>query len=119
HPEFQGDDLFQFTPEDRPEAANPPWEGKTCKGVRFLPADLERVKSGNRIQLGYLLNAYQNTPRDTTFFLKGLFFDKLAGTDQLRKQILENQSEDEIRASWQKGLRVFKAARKKYLLYPE
>ncbi|RUA28039.1 MAG: DUF1343 domain-containing protein, partial [Bacteroidetes bacterium] len=47
------------------------------------------------------------------------FFDKLAGTDQLRKQIIEGKTEDEIRESWQKDLDKFKKIRSKYLLYQD
>ena len=47
------------------------------------------------------------------------FFDKLAGTDQLRKQIIAEKSEGEIRSSWKKELDTFKLTRKKYLLYAD
>jgi uncharacterized protein YbbC (DUF1343 family) len=47
------------------------------------------------------------------------FFDKLAGTDKLRKQIQANWSVEEIRKSWQPGLQSYLAKRKKYLLYEE
>jgi uncharacterized protein YbbC (DUF1343 family) len=41
----------------------------------------------------------------------------LAGSDQLRKDILAGKSEAEIKASWQKDLDAFKISRKKYLIY--
>ena len=47
------------------------------------------------------------------------FFNKLAGNNELWKQIKAGKSEDEIRASWQPGLDAFKVIRKKYLLYPD
>ena len=45
-------------------------------------------------------------------------FDKLAGTENLKKQIIAGASEADIRRSWEPGLSAFKATRKKYLLYP-
>lgn len=47
------------------------------------------------------------------------FFDKLAGSDKLRKQILAGESIDAIRKSWHKGLQQYLSMRKAYLLYPE
>ena len=47
------------------------------------------------------------------------FFDKLAGTDQLRKQIIAGKTEDEIRKSWEPELKEYKEMRKKYLIYPD
>ena len=56
-------------------------------------------------------------PLEKPFFNN--YFDLLAGTDQLRKQIIEGASEKEIRAGWQKDLDQFKQLRKKYLLYED
>ena len=47
------------------------------------------------------------------------FFEKLAGTKQLRQQIIRGKSECEIRKSWQVKLDEFKLIRKKYLIYPD
>jgi len=47
------------------------------------------------------------------------FFDKLAGTDSLKKQIAAGLSEDVIRNSWGEKLEAFKLIRKKYLLYED
>ena len=51
------------------------------------------------------------------FFLKNLFFDKLAGGPQLRRQIVAGKTEAEIRETWQEGLEAFREVRQKYLLY--
>ncbi|MFM7105725.1 MAG: DUF1343 domain-containing protein, partial [Flavobacteriales bacterium] len=53
------------------------------------------------------------------FFSSPDFFDKLAGSSTLRKQISSSLSEDEIRKSWAKELDRYKVLRKKYLLYEE
>ena len=67
--------------------------------------------------LDYVLTAFNSYADKENFFLKNNFFDKLAGTDQLRKQIKEGKSLGEIRASWQPGLEKFYQIRDKYLLY--
>ena len=70
----------------------------------------------------YLIKAYQLIEDKATFFPathESNFFNKLAGSDQLMKQIIAGKSETEIRQGWQKGLEAFKKVRKKYLLYKE
>jgi uncharacterized protein YbbC (DUF1343 family) len=45
------------------------------------------------------------------------YFDKLAGTDQLRQQIKNGRKPDQIRESWSDELDDFRQTRKQYLLY--
>ncbi len=47
------------------------------------------------------------------------YFEKLAGTDKLRKQIEKGLTEEEIRETWQEDIEGFKKIRKKYLLYTD
>ena len=53
------------------------------------------------------------------FFKKPKFFDLLAGTDQIRLQLLEGKTSAEIEQSWQPQLKEYLTLRKKYLLYPD
>ena len=46
------------------------------------------------------------------------WFDILAGTDELRKQIISYKSIEQIRESWQKDLENFEKIRQKYIIYP-
>jgi uncharacterized protein YbbC (DUF1343 family) len=69
--------------------------------------------------LSYLFTFYNGFDNKEGFFLKNLFFDKLAGGTELRQQIIAGKTEVEIRESWQPGLERFMAIRKKYLLYPD
>ena len=50
---------------------------------------------------------------------EGMFFNKLAGNKELSEQIKQGLSEEEIRKTWESGLKAFKIIRKKYLLYAE
>jgi uncharacterized protein YbbC (DUF1343 family) len=77
---------------------------------------LRSEKVERKFDLSYLLKFYQLYPNKEKFFLN--YFDNLAGTKELRQQIISGVSEDEIRASWEPELSQYKEIRKKYLLYP-
>jgi uncharacterized protein YbbC (DUF1343 family) len=62
---------------------------------------------------------YNKMPDKSKFFARAEFFDKLAGTDELRKQILAGKTEDQIRESWKPELDEYKKMRKQYLIYPD
>lgn len=107
---------FQFTPKPNFGAKDPFLNGQNCYGENLsnYPEDLRRLN------LEWLIKAYQaykNPQQD--FFLKNLFFDKLAGTDELRKQIIAGKSEKEIRTSWKKDLENFEKIRLKYVVYED
>lgn len=107
---------FTFTPgEKEGMAKHVEGKGEVNYGVDLRSLDPD----AQRFTLKYLLDFYNKTPDKATFFARPEFFDKLAGTDQLRKQILEGWTEDEIRASWQEELDAYKTMRAKYLLYPD
>ncbi len=110
---------YRFTPRAIPGVSdNPPFKGQECRGYLLVLGQEWRTTLGS-LKLNFLLNAYRDYPDKATFFLKNNFFDKLAGTDQLRKQVLAGASEDEIRASWKPALDQFKKIRAKYLLYAD
>ena len=117
------DSAFTFTPVSKPGASDPPHKGQECKGydLRKYNKEIGKLLSTERIGLNvkYILKMYALTVDKEKFFSSPDFFDKLAGTDELRKQIIEGKTEAEIRASWQPGLKAFKAIRKKYLLYKD
>ncbi len=105
---------FAFTPVSTPGAAlSPPLMDQPLTGE-----DLRQVNAGG-LNLTYLLRWHalfkqHNTP----FFTAPAFMDKLAGTDQLRQQIEQGLTEQQIRASWQPALARFLQQRQRYLLYP-
>jgi len=72
-----------------------------------------------QLDMSYLVNMRKLlSVKGEPFFLeKNNFFEKLAGTDELRNQLNTGKSEQEIRESWQKGINKFKTIRQKYLLY--
>ncbi len=113
-------DLYTFMPKPNEGAKNSKCFYQRCYGWD-LSGSIEDVlkKVEGKIQLKYILNAYNLFPGKDSFFLKNNFFNKLAGNDLLMKQIKNKNSETEIRKSWEPALTSFKAVRKKYLLYPD
>jgi uncharacterized protein YbbC (DUF1343 family) len=101
---------FSFTPKPNLGAKDPLHNGKLCYG-----RDLTEAENVNRLELKWLIEAYQNTPDKTKFFNN--FFVKLAGTKKLQQQIEQGLSEEEIRKSWEKDLEAFEKIREKYLIY--
>lgn len=104
-----------FTPKEIPGVStNPPFENQLCKGAK-----VSFEKRPTQLNLSWLISMYSNYPNKDKFFTSANFFDKLAGTTQLRKQIIGGVGEDVIRLSWQNDLDAYKAIRKKYLLYTD
>lgn len=101
---------FSFTPQPNFGAKDPVHNGKLCFGE-----DLTEIRKVHRLELKWLLKAYEKTSDKTVFFND--FFTKLAGTKKLREQIEAGMTEKEIRKTWQEGLEQFKEVRKKYLIY--
>ena len=102
---------FTFTPVSIDGMSkNPPQKDKKCYGK-----DLRDEPLDHQFTLKYLIEAYHISGKKEKFFNN--FFDKLAGNDQLRKDILSGKTEAEIKASWQKDISNYLEMRKKYLLY--
>ncbi len=105
---------YQFTPKPTSGAKDPFLNGQICYGENLS----DNKDDLRELNLHWLLKAYKNYKNSQQdFFLKNLFFDKLAGSDELRKQIIAGKSEKEIRTSWQTGLEKFKKIRSKYVIY--
>jgi len=111
-PLLKGKYKFSFTPVSIPGVSdNPPQKGNLCYGI-----DLRNYNAiDGRINLKWLMELYKVFPDKEHFFTN--YFTKLAGTDQLRKQIEAGTSEEDIRLSWEPALSQYKIMRTKYLLY--
>ena len=119
HPDLPNT-LFSFTPKPNEGAKNSKCFFMNCYGWNLSGSHEEVLeKLDKKIQLQYLLDAYQLFPGKDTFFLKNNFFNKLAGNDVLMQQVKDGKTEIEIKKSWEPGLTDFKARRKKYLLYTD
>ncbi len=104
---------FTFVPHDIPGMQmNPIHEGEKCYGM-----DLRSVPDNVKFTLEFILYYYYLSGWKEKFFSRPHWFDLLAGTDQLRKQILAGWDEEQIRQSWRKDLDKFKHLSMKYVLY--
>lgn len=115
-PTFQEGD-FYFTPTPKPGATAPLYSGQKCRGFDLRIFAENFMADAAFIYLDWLIGAVELSPNPTKFF--NAFFDKLAGTDVLRKQILDRMKAEDIRNSWAVELAAFQQIRKKYLLYPD
>jgi uncharacterized protein YbbC (DUF1343 family) len=103
---------YQFTPvEIANMSVNPPHKNKLCYGI-----DLRNVTVERKMTLKYLLDMYNRYPEKDKFFIGS--FERLAGTRELKNQIIAGLSEEEIKKTWQADLDEYKKVRLKYLLYP-
>lgn len=107
---------FEFTPRSIQGASvNLPLSGRKCFGVDLSHRDEDSLRLIARLDLSWILFAYHNFPKKSEFFTP--YFDTLAGTDKLRKQIEQGWSEEQIRAGWKPDLEKYLSMSKKYLLY--
>ena len=102
---------FSFTPIPNFGAKDPLYNGIECYGE-----DLTQIPKTNKLELKWLLKAYNETCERSKFF--NPFFTKLAGTKKLQQQIESGMNEEEIRKTWKSGLENFKEIRSNYLIYP-
>jgi uncharacterized protein YbbC (DUF1343 family) len=116
HPDYP-DTAFFFIP--KPNTANkaPLFVNQTCYGTDLRKLTTEQLGKMKDINLDWLIDAYQAMGSNNSFFTT--YFNQLAGTAQLKKQILAGKTAAEIRETWQTDLKNFKLMRSKYLLYDD
>ena len=107
---FFPENNFSYTPKSNFGSKYPKQKGKLCYGI-----DLSDTEKLNAIDLKWLIDAYQKTPKTKKFF--GKTFTIHAGNTKLQKQIEQGLTSEEIRRTWDKDLILFKKIRKKYLIY--
>jgi uncharacterized protein YbbC (DUF1343 family) len=109
---------YTFTPQDiKGVAMDPPHEGKQCSGHNLQEFGSFYITTSRELYLEWLIGLCEQEKDKAAFFTTPEFFDKLAGTDQLRAQLMEGKTAAEIRATWKPALDEYKMKRKKYLLY--
>ncbi len=101
---------FKFKPIKNNGSKYPKHENKLCYGKNL--SDFKKLK---KINLSFLIAAYSDSSDKEKFFNN--YFIKLAGTKDLKDQIINGVSEDKIIGSWQKKLNNYKDMRMKYLIY--
>ncbi|MFN5622165.1 MAG: exo-beta-N-acetylmuramidase NamZ domain-containing protein [Flavobacteriales bacterium] len=111
---------FHFTPKDIPQVAmDPPHEGVECTGLNLSLMPLEELAYADSIRVDWLVELHRSYSGQKPFFQSPDFFDKLCGTDRIRKMVEEGASAEAIRKSWADELHAYKVMRAKYLLYAD
>ncbi|MDP4214312.1 MAG: DUF1343 domain-containing protein, partial [Bacteroidota bacterium] len=122
-PALEGKYTFSFKPVSlRGMSETPLHQDSLCYGLDLRNYDTKIFHKTRQLNLRWLMELYQAYPQQEKFFDKSQSrqignFDKLAGTVNLRKQIIAGVSEQQIRNSWEPALSQFRKKRKKYLLY--
>lgn len=101
---------YEFTPQPNEGAKYPKHQDKICYGM-----DLSQTKRLNRLDLNYLIEAYQATENKEEFFND--FFTKLAGTKKLQEQIEGRHTAYELKKNWVRSLQDYDEMRQDYLIY--
>jgi len=107
---------FTFTPQAKKGFdLHPLQQDQLCYGEDYRTLSF---KGGFSLQ--FFSRFYQRAGKDRALlFSRPQWFDLLAGSKELRFQIVKGLSEKQIRASWQPDLKKYKSMRKRYLLYSE
>ncbi len=114
HPAMPGE--FMFTPRSLPGISlHPLYENKACYGRDLRREGIQEFSQKPGLVLEWIIEAWKEMDKSAGFFTG--YFDTLAGTDQLRLQIQNGISPEDIRAEWEPGLRRYREMRGKYVLY--
>ena len=108
-----GDFTFTPTPLEGFDK-NPLHKGQLCYGI-----DLREGEELQGFSLKYLIDMYNNYSNKESFFNSNNFFEKLSGDAQLRSDIINGKTEEEIKARWKTQLDIYKKLRLIYLIYPD
>ena len=113
HPDFRNNG-FAFVPMPTTGAKDPLWQNRTCYGYDLKSGQNKRMYE---INLNWLINARDQLSDSIDFINQRNFFDRLAGTSQLRAQLKSGMSAKEIKETWKTGIQSFMSTRQKYLIY--
>jgi uncharacterized protein YbbC (DUF1343 family) len=100
-----------FTPINPDDRKYP---GQLVRGIRFIVTDRSSYDP-TIVAVAAMVEIQRLHPG--RFVIHGAL-DRLAGTDELRKQILAGASVEEITAPWAAQIAAFRRTRDEYLLYP-
>ena len=109
---------YTFTPKSIPSSVNPPQKDKKCFGKDLSNSDIKIIAKEKKMNLSHFFEAYSSYPDKKHFFLSTNYIDKLYGSDNFRKMVIQGKTEKAIRATWEQDLKKYKTIRSKYLIYP-
>ncbi len=94
-------------------------QGKYLKGVQIFITDFRKVEL-TYLQFYFMQVAHELYPEHDIFAEsknRWSMFDKVCGTDEIRKTFMKNYRFEDIRPIFEEGVQEFKAMSKKYHLY--
>jgi uncharacterized protein YbbC (DUF1343 family) len=122
-PLYKGIYSFSYTPTGIPGMAETPlFKDEVVYGLDLRNYDIKALKRTGKLNIQWMIDLYNAYPDKKNFFDRTISnqignIDGLAGTREFKEQIVAGRSADEIRATWQPGLKAFREKRKPYLLY--
>lgn len=116
HPDMKGCD-FSFTPRSIPGAKNPVLLDRKCYGRDLRDKPIDKILS-EKLNFGYIIDAYEKLAVGDDFFLKNGFFELLSGQRWVRAEIENGMGAEELSAKWRDDVLKFEEQRSRYLLYP-
>jgi uncharacterized protein YbbC (DUF1343 family) len=123
NPDLNGKYRFSFIPKSIPGMSETPLhKDKICYGIDLRKYNTKQLFKTGQLNLKWLIELYKTFPDKSKFFDQKQSnqignFDRLAGTEALKQQIIAGKTEEEIRLSWEPALSQYKIMRRKYLLY--
>jgi len=109
---------YSFVPKSGYGSKTPKHESKFCFGQNFETLLLEEIID-QELDFSYLLAFHSSLKQaGSPFFNDNNFFEKLAGTQQIRTAILAGKDETALKTQWEDQLTEFKSLREQYLIYP-
>ncbi len=105
---------YSFTPISCFGAKNPLCENIVCNGYDLQSSMRKRTYELN---LNWIIQAKFLLGDSVEFINQPAFFNRLAGNNVLKDQILSGMTARDIRLTWKPGLDHFKKIRQRYLLY--
>lgn len=112
------DTSFSFIPKELAHAKSPKQENKECFGLDLRANENDSGFYLTALNLNWIID-FNEVHKEKEFITRTRFFDLLAGTDKLRKQLNKKISPKEIKNSWRDDLKRYKKMRLNYLLYPD
>lgn len=92
------------------------YEARKCRGVRIHISDRSAVEA---YWSGIMIVRTIHRMYPTAFEWRAEHFDRLCGTDTIRRAIVAGAPLDKLRAQWRSERKAFRNIRNNYLLYPD
>ncbi|MDP2236961.1 MAG: DUF1343 domain-containing protein [Bacteroidales bacterium] len=117
HPDLKSGS-YKFTPIPiKGASSKPKLEGQVCNGFILNDYANDFERNPKKLNLSWLIDAWKELNSQHPFFNN--YFNTLAGTDNLRKQIEQGLEGKQIEESWINEIESYKKIRINYLIYPD